>query len=167
MPFLLGCGTAKSSLPSMVKQQPAMPSDQMRAQSVSVNPHLHRYNANSSEETAGGILRFLDASGQAPWWHFRPGALHPIRVGTLGITWRMKRKKKVVEMSDPSGNFYYLPVSSLISAGGLFSSFARDCLHPDVVPYYDTGILSAVKTYWIIMPACTVTARKKAEAVTG
>lgn len=70
----------------------------------------------------------------------------------------LKNAKKVLDMSDPSRAlleilllsqeifFYYLPVCSLMSACSLFSSFGRDCLHPDVVPYFDIGIFSVVKT---------------------
>lgn len=36
---------------------------------VPVSDSRDRYNANCSEETADGILRFSDASGQASSWH--------------------------------------------------------------------------------------------------
>lgn len=83
------------------------------------------------------------------WAPFQTCALHPVWRRTLGITWRKKKgTRNVWSIQSPSGNsltkpreiFYYIPVCSLMSAWGLFSSFGSDCLHPGVLPYYDTGI---------------------------
>lgn len=75
---------------------------------VPVSHNLYRYNANCSEETADGILRFLDASGQESWWHglpFRPGPYthSEWELWALLKEWK-KGPRKVWSSQNTSGN---------------------------------------------------------------